>query len=233
VHAERIRIVPSAVDPSRVQAAPGCARSDGVAWGVSPGESWCWCWERSSVARGTTCSWPRSSSSANGSSAPSGLLWRRRRAGRAGGRAEASAGACCCPVLRTTCRPCSPRPTSSRCRRHEGLGVAALEAMAAGKVVVASRVGGLADLVVDGERTARPAGRSGGAGGGAIAGRWGAAHAPGRGRPDARHPRGTASRRWRKARSRTAGAAMTRSHRGACGRWSGDFVASGSWCWAI
>ncbi len=34
---------------------------------------------------------------------------------------------------------------------YEGLGVAALEAMAAGKVVVASRVGGLADLVKDSE----------------------------------------------------------------------------------
>jgi glycosyltransferase involved in cell wall biosynthesis len=32
---------------------------------------------------------------------------------------------------------------------HEGLGVAALEAMAAGKAVVASRVGGLAELVLD------------------------------------------------------------------------------------
>ena len=32
---------------------------------------------------------------------------------------------------------------------HEGLGVAALEAMAAGKAVVASQVGGLAELVVD------------------------------------------------------------------------------------
>jgi glycosyltransferase involved in cell wall biosynthesis len=34
---------------------------------------------------------------------------------------------------------------------HEGLGVAALEAMAAGRPVVASRVGGLAELVLDGE----------------------------------------------------------------------------------
>jgi glycosyltransferase involved in cell wall biosynthesis len=34
---------------------------------------------------------------------------------------------------------------------YEGLGVAALEAMAAGKAVVASRVGGLAELVNDGE----------------------------------------------------------------------------------
>ena len=34
--------------------------------------------------------------------------------------------------------------------RHEGLGVAALEAMAAGRAVVATRVGGLADAVVHG-----------------------------------------------------------------------------------
>jgi glycosyltransferase involved in cell wall biosynthesis len=34
---------------------------------------------------------------------------------------------------------------------YEGLGVAALEAMAAGKAVIASRVGGLAESVVDGE----------------------------------------------------------------------------------
>jgi len=34
---------------------------------------------------------------------------------------------------------------------HEGLGVAALEAMAAGRAVVASRVGGLAEVVVDAE----------------------------------------------------------------------------------
>jgi glycosyltransferase involved in cell wall biosynthesis len=34
---------------------------------------------------------------------------------------------------------------------HEGLGVAALEAMAAGRPVVASRVGGLAEVVVEGE----------------------------------------------------------------------------------
>jgi glycosyltransferase involved in cell wall biosynthesis len=35
--------------------------------------------------------------------------------------------------------------------RREGLGVAALEAMAAGRAVVASRVGGLAQVVVDGD----------------------------------------------------------------------------------
>ncbi len=35
--------------------------------------------------------------------------------------------------------------------RHEGLGVAALEAMAAERPVVASRVGGLAEVVVEGE----------------------------------------------------------------------------------
>src|SRR6185503_4719271 len=34
---------------------------------------------------------------------------------------------------------------------HEGLGVAALEAMAASRPVVASRVGGLAEVVVDGD----------------------------------------------------------------------------------
>jgi glycosyltransferase involved in cell wall biosynthesis len=153
VRADRIRIVPSAVDPSRVQAAPGVRAERRVAWGVSPGEvvvlvlgalehrkghdvllaALAELGERVERVRVVFC----------GDGGERDALAARAEAfgGRvllAGFVEDVS------PVLAAADIVAVPS-------RHEGLGVAALEAMAAGKVVVASRVGGLADLIVDGE----------------------------------------------------------------------------------
>jgi glycosyltransferase involved in cell wall biosynthesis len=153
VRAERIRIVPSAVDPSRVQVAPGVRAERRVAWGVSPGELVVLVLgalerrkgqdvllaaveqlgEQARSMRVVFCGDGSERAALAARAEPLG-----DRVSFLGFTEEVA------PVLAAADVVVVPS-------RNEGLGVAALEAMAAGKPVVASRVGGLTDLLVDGE----------------------------------------------------------------------------------
>jgi glycosyltransferase involved in cell wall biosynthesis len=153
VQADHIRVVRSAVDPGRIQAAPGVRAAQRVAWGVRPGEVVVLVLgalerrkgqdvlldavdalgERGGEVRVVLCG--------EGSERPALET-----------RAEAAAGRVLLTGFQEEVAPClAAADVVVVPSRHEGLGVAALEAMAAGKPVVASRVGGLAEVVVDGE----------------------------------------------------------------------------------
>ena len=153
VRPERIRVVPSAVDPTRVAAAPGMRAERRVAWGVAPGEIVVVVLgalehrkgqdvlldavealgERARAVRVVLCG--------EGSERPAIT----ERAAAFGGRVLLAG-------FQEEVAPClAAADIVAVPSRHEGLGVAALEAMAAGKAVVVSGVGGLAEVVVDGE----------------------------------------------------------------------------------
>jgi glycosyltransferase involved in cell wall biosynthesis len=153
VRPERIRVVPSAVDPSRVQPAPGMRATQRVAWGVSPAEvvvlvlgalerrkgqdvlldAIDTLGPRAGAVRVVLC----------GDGSERAAL--ETRAAAAAGRVHmVGFQENVAPVLAAADVVVVPS-------RQEGLGVAALEAMAAGKPVIASRVGGLAEVLIDGE----------------------------------------------------------------------------------
>jgi glycosyltransferase involved in cell wall biosynthesis len=150
VRGDRIRVVPSGVDPERLVAPPGAGPSLRRAWEVRDDELLV-------VAPGVL----------------------ERRKGHAvlldalarvpgpvrlvvcGDGAERAALAAAARPLGTRVRFAGFRDDMPACLAaadmvampslQEGLGVAALEAMAAGRAVVASRTGGLAEVVVEGE----------------------------------------------------------------------------------
>jgi glycosyltransferase involved in cell wall biosynthesis len=153
VRADRIRVVPSGIDPASVDAPPGARDATRRGWGLAPDEL-------AVVVLGAL----------------------ERRKGHAVLLAAAAREAAARPRLRyvfcgdgseraaltTAAASLGDRVIFAGFRRdvaaclaaadvvampslHEGLGVAALEAMAAARPLVASRVGGLAEVVVDGQ----------------------------------------------------------------------------------
>ena len=153
VHSERIRVVPSAVDPSRVQAAPGVRAERRVAWGVAPGEVVVLVLGALERRKGQDVL--LDAVEALGERArPVRVVLCGEGSERAtlAARAEAFGGRVLLAGFQEEVAPClAAADIVVVPSRHEGLGVAALEAMAAGKPVVVSRVGGLPEVVADGE----------------------------------------------------------------------------------
>jgi glycosyltransferase involved in cell wall biosynthesis len=153
VRPERIRVVPSGVDLRRIEAPPGARAAMREAWGANaadvvvlvPGAL-----ERRkghavllAAAERLPPPGPRLRFVFAGAGREEAAL--RRRAGQFGAAVvfagfQADIGACLAAA-----------DVVAMPSLQEGLGVAALEAMAAERPVVASRVGGLAEAVVDGE----------------------------------------------------------------------------------
>lgn len=153
VRPERIRIVPSAVDPSRVQAAPGVRAEQRVAWGVSPGEVVVLVLGALERRKGQDVLLSAVEQLGEGAAAVR-LVFCGDGSERAALEAQAAplGGRVIFTGFQDEVAPAlAAADVVVVPSRHEGLGVAALEAMAAGKPVIASRVGGLAEVVVDGE----------------------------------------------------------------------------------
>lgn len=149
----RITVVPSAVDPARVQAAPGMRAERRVALGVAPGELVVLILGALERRKGHDVLFDAVEALGEDGA--------RLRVVCCGEGSEAAALATRAQALGDRVRflgfqeDVAPSLAAADVvvvpSRQEGLGVAALEAMAAGKPVVVTRVGGLAEVVVDGE----------------------------------------------------------------------------------
>jgi glycosyltransferase involved in cell wall biosynthesis len=153
VRADRIRVVPSGIDVAAVEAAPGAGAAVRAEWGIAREDVMVLllgALERRKghavlldAARRLAVTHPalRYVFAGDGSE-HAGLVEAAQGLGTrvvlAGFRRDVAA---CLAAADVVALP----------SLHEGLGVAALEAMAAGRPVVASRVGGLAEVVVEGE----------------------------------------------------------------------------------
>ena len=153
VHADRIRVVPSGIDPAAMEAAPDARTAVRAEWGIDSGDVVVLVLGALERRKGHAVLLD-----AAGRLAAQHPGLRYVFAGDGGERAALTGAA----------RHLGDRVVFAGFRRdvaaclaaadvvalpslHEGLGVAALEAMAAGRPVVASRVGGLAEVVVEGE----------------------------------------------------------------------------------
>jgi glycosyltransferase involved in cell wall biosynthesis len=143
----RIRVVPSGIDPEALAPPPGARETLRTAWGVPPEAVLVLALGALERRKGHAVLL------AAAAHAP-GLHYVVCGDGSerdALGRAAASLGSAVRFVgFRTDVAAClAAADVVALPSLHEGLGVAALEAMAAGRPVVASRVGGLAEVVVD------------------------------------------------------------------------------------
>jgi L-malate glycosyltransferase len=153
VRAERIRVVPSGIDPAAVQASAGAGEPQRRAWGIAPDDVLVLVLGALERRKGHAILLAAARQLA--STQP-----RLRYVFCGAGREEAALRRLAEP-LRGTVVFAGQQTHVAGCLAaadivampslKEGLGVAALEAMAAERPVVASRVGGLAEAVVDGE----------------------------------------------------------------------------------
>ena len=147
-------------------------------------------WSRP-TATAFCCSTPARAASGKRWSASSGrIVWRRMSVSWAGRVRTPS-----CELYRLADIVLVPSVHSENV--EEATSLSALEAMASGRPLIAGDVGGLAEMVVDGETGPAGAGRCGGAGGGHPA----AGRRPGTGRP---HGRGRPASTWSRT-TRTCG----------------------------
>jgi L-malate glycosyltransferase len=153
VRAERIRVVPSGIDPAAVHASAGAGESHRRAWGIAPDDVLLLVMgalERRkghaillAAARELANAQPRLRYVFCGAGSEEAVLRRL---------AEPLRGTVVFAGQQTDVAGClAAADIVAMPSLKEGLGVAALEAMAAERPVVASRVGGLAEVVVDGE----------------------------------------------------------------------------------
>lgn len=152
VRADRIRVVPSGIDPATVEPPPGAREATRRAWGVSPDQL---------VILMLGALERRKGHAVLLAAARQGGEGPRPRYVFCGDGSERAALTAAAALLGDRVVFAGFRPDVAACLAaadvvampslHEGLGVAALEAMAAARPVVASRVGGLAEVVVEGE----------------------------------------------------------------------------------
>jgi L-malate glycosyltransferase len=153
VRADRIRVVPSGIDVAAVEAAPGAGAAVRAEWGIAREDVMVLLLGALERRKGHAVLLDAAGRLAAAHAAlryvfagegseHAGLAEAARTLGArvvfAGFRRDVAA---CLAAADVVALP----------SLHEGLGVAALEAMAAGRPVVASRVGGLAEVVVEGE----------------------------------------------------------------------------------
>jgi len=153
VHADRIRVVPSGIDPAALEAGPESRSSVRAEWGVDADEVVVLVLGALEKRKGHAVLLDAA---------------RRLETGHPGLRYVFAGEGSERTALASAAQEVGDRVLFAGFRRdvaaclaaadvvalpslQEGLGVAALEAMAAGRPVVASRVGGLAEVVVEGE----------------------------------------------------------------------------------
>ncbi len=155
VQADRIRVVPSGVDPAALLAAPGAREATRVAWGIAPGEVLVLVLGALERRKGHAVLLAAAASV--GASSPLRYVFcgdgsERAALERAAREHQHLVGRVVFAGFQDAVGPClAAADLVAVPSLHEGLGVAALEAMAASRAVVASRVGGLAEVVVPGE----------------------------------------------------------------------------------
>jgi len=153
VRDERIRVVPSAVDATRLAAPPDARARLRAEWGVGPGEVLVLVPGALERRKGQDV---LLAAAARLAPAALPVRWVLCGDGRERATLERAAapldGAVRFAGFRRDIGAClAAADVVALPSRREGLGVAALEAMAAGLPVIASRVGGLAEAVVHGE----------------------------------------------------------------------------------
>src|SRR5262245_2182444 len=151
VDAARIRVVPSGIDPAAVEAPPGARETVRAAWAAPPDEVLV-------VVLGALERRKGHAVLLAAATRLDGIPLRYVFCGE--GSEEAALAVAAAPLgdrvvfagFRRDVAAClAAADVVAVPSLHEGLGVAALEAMAASRPIVASRIGGLGEVVVDGE----------------------------------------------------------------------------------
>ena len=153
VRADRIRVVPSGIDPASVEAPSGARATARAGWGVAPDDILVLVLGALERRKGHAVLLEAAARLGSGG-APLRYVFcgdGSERAALAAAAARLGDRVVFAGFRRDVAACVAAADVVALPSLHEGLGVAALEAMAAGRPVVASRVGGLAEVVAEGE----------------------------------------------------------------------------------